>query len=251
MQLVPHLDKASLEGSSFEYRLAREKQTFHLCELSLGWTRLMRARMAAKKTTTVAATQRAMTSQVNWAVLGLVIERPGYGYELAQRFDREYGEVLLVSGSHIYAALNELQRREFIEEIPGSRTIQSGGRRQPKPRTRATAKGVNSFRERLFSQMREDRRQSWMFLRQLAVFAHVPEVALRIIGQLEQAYADEARTASAGVPDGSGMDVVSGLVARLAAEESRLAMEGKLPWLRYARREFEALARDRAREESR
>ena len=31
-----------------------------------------------------------MQSPVNWALLGLVIERPSYAYELAQRFERTY-----------------------------------------------------------------------------------------------------------------------------------------------------------------
>jgi DNA-binding PadR family transcriptional regulator len=209
----------------------------------------MGARTATKKAIKGTAAQRAMTSQVNWAVLGLVIEDPGYGYELIQRFDGVYGTMLLVSESHIYAALNELERRGFVEEVPGSRAVPSSVGRQPKPCVRATANGVRGFQERLVAQMCEDRRQSWMFLRQLAVFAHEPELALQIIGQLEQAYVDEARTASLAPPDCSGMDAVSGLVARLAAEESRLATAGKLPWTRFARREFEDLAREKVRKE--
>ena len=36
-----------------------------------------------------------MQSPVNWALLGLVIERPSYAYELAKRFERTYGSVLV------------------------------------------------------------------------------------------------------------------------------------------------------------
>ena len=36
-----------------------------------------------------------MRSPVNWALLGLIIERPSYAYNLAQRFERRYGDTLI------------------------------------------------------------------------------------------------------------------------------------------------------------
>jgi DNA-binding PadR family transcriptional regulator len=38
-----------------------------------------------------------MQSPVNWALLGLVIERPSHAYELAHRFDRTYDGALSLS----------------------------------------------------------------------------------------------------------------------------------------------------------
>lgn len=35
-----------------------------------------------------------MRSPLNWALLGLVIQRPSYGYELVQRFERIYEDAL-------------------------------------------------------------------------------------------------------------------------------------------------------------
>jgi len=35
-----------------------------------------------------------MHSQVNWSLLGLVIKRPSYAYELAKRFERTYDAYL-------------------------------------------------------------------------------------------------------------------------------------------------------------
>ncbi len=59
-----------------------------------------------------------MRSLVSWSLLGLVIERPSYGYELVQRFERTYGDVLeLSSPSQIYTALDALQRRSLIEVL--------------------------------------------------------------------------------------------------------------------------------------
>jgi|CZKG01.1.fsa_nt_gi DNA-binding PadR family transcriptional regulator len=178
-----------------------------------------------------------MQSAVHWALLGLVIERPSYGYELAHRFEHAYAGMLHLSGvSYVYTALDTLQRRDMIEEIPGTRAG-----RQPKPRYRATDEGVRSYQERLTGQIRDDLRRSRLFARQLAVFAQEPEMALEIIERYGQACLEEAGEASI-LPATSAPDPITGLASRLVSEESRLSMEAKLPWVEYARREFKALA---------
>jgi DNA-binding PadR family transcriptional regulator len=179
-----------------------------------------------------------MQSAVHWALLGLVIERPSYGYELAHRFEETYAGMLALSGtSYVYTALDTLQCREMIEEIPGTRTG-----RQPKPRYRATSAGVRSYQERLIAQMREDFRRSRLFARQLAALAQEPEMALDVIERYGQACLEEAGEAPIPAPADSRADARSGLASRLVSEERRLAMEARLPWIEYARREFKALA---------
>jgi DNA-binding PadR family transcriptional regulator len=183
-----------------------------------------------------------MQSAVHWALLGLVIERPSYGYELAHRFEHAYAGMLQLSGfSYVYTALDTLQCRGMIEEIPGTRTG-----RQPKPRYRATAEGIRSYQERLIAQMREDFRRSRLFARQLAVFAHEPEIALEVIERYGQACLEEAGETPVVAPAGTCTDTVSGLAARLVSEERRLAMGARLPWIDYARREFKALTNGRS-----
>jgi len=177
-----------------------------------------------------------MQSSVNWALLGLVIERPSYAYELAQRFERTYQAVLSVSSvSHVYTALAALKSRALIEELPGTRTG-----RQPKPYYQATAKGHEDYGRWLIGQTGEDRRRLWLFVLQLATFSANPPAALQILARYEQACLTEAqrtpitprsRTALEGVPD---------LASRLAHEESRLTLGAKLAWVQYARRELSA-----------
>jgi DNA-binding PadR family transcriptional regulator len=178
-----------------------------------------------------------MQSSVNWALLGLVIERPSYGYDLAQRFERAYGGMLHLSGaSYIYTGLKALERRSLVEGVSGK-----GGERQPKPRYEATPQGMRAYRERLISEVQEERRRLRLFARQLAVFAREPQVALEIIRSSRRALLEEAARA----PLSSGnapRDAVSGLAKRLEGEASRLAMDTKLLWLDYASREFGALA---------
>ena len=187
---------------------------------------------------------KGMRSQVYWALLGLVIERPSYGYELIARFERVYGDILSISGdSQIYNALNVLEGRSLI----GGTLLASpiGTDRQPKRHYRATGVGRESYRAQLVEQMREARRQSQRLARQLAVFARRPQMALDVIDGIEEVCLEEAIRAPIPSPSlrsaaGSG----SALVDRLAAEESRLAMEATLPWIEYARATFKALAEE-------
>jgi DNA-binding PadR family transcriptional regulator len=183
-----------------------------------------------------------MRSPVYWALLGLVIERPGYGYDLLKRFEREYGDLLPISSeSHIYTALNVLERGGLIEQVPPEGVHAASGR-QPRPHYRATPEGVEGYRRWLMGQVRNDRLQASLFMRQLAVFARKPEVALQIVERYRQACLEEAQNAPIVSANGSHGDDPAGLAARLAAEERRLAMESRLPWVAFARRQFEALS---------
>ncbi len=124
-----------------------------------------------------------MHSPVNWALLGLVIERPSYAYELAQRFERTYGQALpLSSVSHAYAALGTLKDRGLIEELPGTKTG-----RQPKPHYRATAKGMEDYHAWLIGQVADERRRQEVFLLQLTALTREPGKAMGILKDYEQA----------------------------------------------------------------
>src|ERR1700731_241869 len=87
--------------------------TVRVCPSS-GWNRCTLALMGAVR---AGEQQAPMQSLVNWALLGLVIERPSYAYELAQRFERTYEGVLSLSSiSHVYTALGTLRDRSLVEE---------------------------------------------------------------------------------------------------------------------------------------
>jgi DNA-binding PadR family transcriptional regulator len=179
-----------------------------------------------------------MQSPVNWAVLGLVIERPSYAYELAQRFERSYeGSLTLSSVSHVYTALRVLQDRALVEEIAGTRTG-----RQPRPHYRATPDGMAGYLEWLVGQVGAERRRQRMFALQLAALARQPKIALEVIRRSEADCLADARETP--LPESNGG--VSGLVARLVAEEARLATGARLQWLQYARQQLEALRNGRA-----
>jgi DNA-binding PadR family transcriptional regulator len=175
-------------------------------------------------------------SQVQWGLLALVIERPSYGYELATRFERAYGDALrLSSTSYAYTALQALEEHGLVEEVAGS-----GGGRQPKPIYRATNAGIAALKEQLISEVSGDRRRSRVSARKLAAFAHEPETALALIAGIREACLLEAVQSLDGQSQpGADLDDTGHLAVRLAAEEGRLAVDAKLRWLDYAARELQ------------
>jgi DNA-binding PadR family transcriptional regulator len=180
-----------------------------------------------------------MQSPVNWALLGLVIERPSYAYELAQRFERTYdGALSLSSTSHVYTALGTLQDRGLVEEVPGTRRG-----RQPKPRYRATARGAAEYRDWMVGQFGENRRRQRLFALQLASLTRDPESALELVGRFERACLEEAAATPVASQSGDAAGTGASLASRLMAEESRLALGARLAWVQYMRRELTALAR--------
>jgi DNA-binding PadR family transcriptional regulator len=180
-----------------------------------------------------------MRSPVGWALLGLLIERPGYGYDLVQRFERTYGDALeLSSPSQIYTALKGLEQRSLIELLPSEDTG-TDALRQPKPRYRATPEGLNRYQDRLISQVHEERRRSRLFARQLAILD--PHAALTVIERYEESCLQEPTRALSERSLSSSGGGTSAFASRLIAEESRLATGTTLQWIEYARRELEAI----------
>ena len=178
-----------------------------------------------------------MTSPVNWALLGLIIERESYAYELAHRFESIYRNVIsLSSTSHVYTALGVLQERSLVEQLPGARAG-----RQPKPSYRATELGVQSYADWLIGFVREDRRRQVMFVLGLSALAASPRWVAEILDRYEQAWLEHADTTDlfliAGAPGGTGSE----LTERLLPEENELTLAAKRAWVEYARRVMDEL----------
>ncbi len=177
-----------------------------------------------------------MHSPVNWALLGLVIERPSYAYELALRFERTYdGALSLSSVSHVYTALATLRERNLVEEVPGT---QAGAR--SKRRYQATAAGHAEHAQWLVAQVSDERRRQRLLVQQLGALARTPARALEVLAEFEQACLAAATAAPpAGDQEGPG---TTRLVSRLVSEETRLAIAAKIEWAQYARAQLRAYA---------
>jgi len=178
-----------------------------------------------------------MRSPVNWALLGLIIERPSYAYDLAQRFERRYDEVLPLSNiGHIYTALGVLAGRALVKEIPGTRAG-----RQPKPHYRATPLGVQEYHEWLVGQVGEDRRRNQLFVLALGALTNEPEQMLEVMRDYEQACIAQGMSTPISEVGQSTSDSAPALLGRLGEEENRLAVGAKLEWVQYARQELKKL----------
>jgi DNA-binding PadR family transcriptional regulator len=77
------------------------------------------------------------------AVLGLVIERPGYGYQLAQRL-RERFDSSAFAPSGVYSALDQLGRDELVR-CAGEMSRGGAQRAAPRMIYEATPAGVEHF----------------------------------------------------------------------------------------------------------
>src|ERR1019366_1044930 len=77
------------------------------------------------------------------AVLGLVIERPGYGYQLAQRLDERFGSSGFAP-SGVYSALDQLARDDLIRSA-GEKGPGPARRAAPRTIYEATDEGVDHF----------------------------------------------------------------------------------------------------------
>jgi DNA-binding PadR family transcriptional regulator len=175
----------------------------------------------------------AMRSAVGWGVLGLLIERTGYGYDVFHRFGRAYGDAIeLSSPSQIYKALTALEERGLIERLPREEPVEDPTR-QPKPHYRATSEGLCCYQHWLITQVTHERQRSSLFPVQLAMLE--PHTALAVLERYEQSLLAE-RKAARGVPHVEG----TSLARRLVDEVRRLEAGQALEWIAYARRELEA-----------
>jgi DNA-binding PadR family transcriptional regulator len=79
------------------------------------------------------------------AVLGLVIERPGYGYDLARRLGERFGSSGFAP-TGVYSALDQLSSEALVRSA-GSRADATTERAAPRTIYEATPKGIDHFEE--------------------------------------------------------------------------------------------------------
>ena len=173
-----------------------------------------------------------MRSTVNLAVLGLVIERPSYGYELSRRCELRFDGLLDVGRSHVYAALDSLQRDGLIEPLPSP--LPTASARQPRIHYRATEAGTRTFHVWIGEQQQEAARHAQVLARLAAIGAEeTAALAALVDGYEREALADR----DGALEDG---DAEEPLVTRLLREERRRVRDAQRDWLDWARRELAA-----------
>ncbi len=181
-----------------------------------------------------------MRSPLAWALLGLIVERPGHGYDLAQRFTRTYGKTLILSSrATVYRLLDNLNGHGLIEETETGTEEKPAPNRQPKPHFAATAKGKRAYEEWLLAQLNHELQRSRLFARQLGMLE--PEAALEVLDRYEEEYLEEADQDAPPDAEDDG-----GIGEQLAYEDERITLGAKLSWTRYARNELMGVIKERA-----
>lgn len=191
---------------------------------------------------------RALQASVNWAVLGLVIEKPSYGYEIGQRFQTRFGELLPASLSNIYTTLDRLVRLGLVEPTHTQAATVSG--RQHKLHYRATSEGARAYRGWLARKLREVDQRSELLLRLLSVCLRGVPALDEVLSRYEAECTEEQRERQESPRRSAPADpeLMPELLARMIEDERSSMLAAQLEWVRRMRAELsEHLERRRRR----
>lgn len=175
-------------------------------------------------------------SPQSWLVLGLVIERPSHGYEIARRYEARFGWLLPIGSSSLYAALERLRRDGLLEEIAEDEPVgdaRSRGRRC----LRATRVGAQSYRGWLAGRMR-DNPQRFELLGRLASSAVLGvRGAIDVLERFEaECIGDLKALPLLDERVGAGECDAGELARWLAVDRQRRALRADLDWAADARK---------------
>lgn len=174
-----------------------------------------------------------MRAGTTYAVLGLLLEQPSYGYELLARFRRAFDVVAWeITPQGLYASLDRLERHGLIEPI--DERSRAASRRQPRTPYRVTRAGAQTLERFLGEPLGADTSRAELLLRLQCVAVRDADALARMLDGYEATCLDElVRLAAVARATPAGA-----LLERLALEERRLGVQGRLSWIRYARREL-------------
>lgn len=192
--------------------------------------------------------ERTLQASVNWAVLGLVIEKPSYGYEIGRRFLVRFGDFVPASLSNIYTTLDRLVRLGLLEPTHIQAASSSG--RQHKLHYRATSSGARAYRVWLARRLREVDNRSELMLRLLSVCVRGVLALDEVLERYEVECLEEQERLQARPQQSAGLDseLMPDLLSRIVEDERRSMLAAQLEWVRRTRAQLrDHLERQRRR----
>lgn len=183
------------------------------------------------------------------AVLGLIIERRGYGYDLINRFNDRFGAAWNLNHSTVYAAIDDLYDRGLITAHDPSGELMSQPSSRPRRSTKvvyeATPAGVDNFttwltapigrvepvRAQVFLKVALATQEHALALLQV-IDAHIDVCAGALANQLASYELDASGTHEVSWAVAAGYFINDAGIGRLQAD---------LAWLRRVRTGVEAL----------
>jgi DNA-binding PadR family transcriptional regulator len=182
---------------------------------------------------------------MKYALLGLLVERPGYAYDLARRFEDTVGPAFIVHYGAIYQALDALERDALISGALREDAPPDERRRHPGPRVvyETTDEGVEAYEAWIRSPARVEPLRGDLALKvALSRPEHGPTL-LGLIDEYELACLERLRDHSAAAEradtsGGAGWRLSSSAIAR---ERATRLLNAEIEWVRDLRRSVAAL----------
>lgn len=192
---------------------------------------------------------RALRSTVNTAVLCLVLQRPGNGYEIGRRFVSRYGAFFRSSQRHIYSSLERLELQGLVEA-----TSRAGGEDlvEEGPGYRATASGARAYKAWLAGEFDdpyaytgawiatvdpgEVRRE--LLVRWISIRAEDHQSMFELLGRYEEIVLRMTTRPPI---------ALDSIADELALDERELAIQSLLRWITLARERLRAAEREMLR----
>lgn len=177
-----------------------------------------------------------MKAGTKYAVLGLLLERPSYGYEVLVRFRHAFDVAQwAISPQGLYASLDRLERDGLIEPVDVDG--RDASRRQPKTPYRVTPTGASELQRFLDTPMSADPSRAELLVRLQCVASQDADTLLQMLDGYEQACLDELGRLRGDAPPPRTTAGAS-LLDRLVLEERRLGIQARLMWIDYTRQEL-------------
>jgi DNA-binding PadR family transcriptional regulator len=182
-----------------------------------------------------------------YAVLGLLLERPSYGYEVLVRFRRAFDAgQWAITPQGLYASLDRLERDGLIEPIVDD--VREASRRQPKTPYRVTADGEHELQRFLEAPIGPDPSRAEFLVRLQCAVMRDAEAILQMLDSYEDACLQEL--CRIGGTTGDGTPHRRSLIELLATEDRRLGIQARLMWIDFARQHLRVIAAAPDRETS-
>jgi DNA-binding PadR family transcriptional regulator len=175
------------------------------------------------------------------AVLGLVIERPGYGYQLAQRLEERCG-AWGWEPSGVYNALDQLKRERHVRAV-GEKGSRGTDRGAPRVVYESTSRGVEFFEDWMSkSSALSPFRQEL----DLKIVFSGPECLAGLIDQTwaqEQVCINDLRALTTPTQVGSGDRMASWREAAVILQRDAeiMLLQARIEWLQNARKTMKTM----------
>jgi DNA-binding PadR family transcriptional regulator len=176
-----------------------------------------------------------------WLVLALVMEKPSYGYEIGERYERRFGTFLPAGRTATYGALDRLDQAGLIESLV-SPPAPAPGVRRVRVSYRPTGDASAAHAAWLASPCNAERWHNEMLARIVTAHLQGPSALREQLdryahyAELHKQRIDE-RIAERSAGEQQSLQSLSNL---MLLREQQTAVAAQLDWVKRARREADA-----------